>query len=415
MSLSITVHRGTREIGGSCIEISHPDGSRLILDAGRPLDAPEGATGLLPASLDRTRAATVLISHPHQDHHGLLAELPAEWPVWTGAGSAKLIGIVDEIASRPTGRPMWTWTSRSGPFSLGPFIVTPILTDHSAFDAYMLLVEVEGVRVLYTGDFRRHGRKSTLVDALMATPPPDIDVLITEGTNLGTDKPVQSESSLETDFVDLFERTDGRVFVSWSGQNVDRTVTLYRAAKRTGRTLIIDLYTADVLDRIAEGTRLPRAGFSNLKIVVTRGLGSNYRQRGRDDFVSRMAKDGVSARNVPANGIVMLRRALIRDFEAAGLTPTSSDAFNFSMWKGYLATPYYAEPMEWCRSAGAEVAYIHTSGHASPADLRAFASAVSPRMVVPVHGANWDVEAAGFPNVKRLADGETLAIGGGVV
>jgi ribonuclease J len=76
LTLTLTVHRGTQQIGGSCIEIAHPQGDRIILDAGRPLDAPEGATGLLPASLDRSRPATVLISHPHQDHWGLIEELP---------------------------------------------------------------------------------------------------------------------------------------------------------------------------------------------------------------------------------------------------------------------------------------------------------------------------------------------------
>ena len=149
-----------------------------------------------------------------------------------------------------------------GPFAIGPFIITPMLTDHSAFDAYMLLVETAGKRILYTGDFRRHGRKSALVDRMMAKPPTDIDVLLTEGTNLGSDKPVKSEDEVERDFVELFKATKGRIFVSWSGQNIDRTVTLYRAAKRTDRTLAIDLYVADVLDRIAEGTGLPRPGLS---------------------------------------------------------------------------------------------------------------------------------------------------------
>jgi ribonuclease J len=76
LSLGLTVHRGTHQIGGVCIEIEHPDGGRLVLDAGRPLDAPEGATSLLPESLHRSRPATVLISHPHQDHWGLVEELP---------------------------------------------------------------------------------------------------------------------------------------------------------------------------------------------------------------------------------------------------------------------------------------------------------------------------------------------------
>lgn len=59
---------GTQAIGGSCIELTAPGGERLILDAGRPLDAPRDATGLLPATLDRTAPATVLFSHAHIDH-----------------------------------------------------------------------------------------------------------------------------------------------------------------------------------------------------------------------------------------------------------------------------------------------------------------------------------------------------------
>src|ERR1700704_3083664 len=155
VSLVLTVHRGTQQIGGSCIEIAHPAGDRIILDAGRPLDAPDGATGLLPTSLDRTKPATVLISHPHQDHWGLVDELPEEWPIWTGEGSAKLITITGDITRRPILRAFNTWSSRSGPFGIGPFIVTPMLTDHSAYDAYMLLIEGAGRRILYTGDFRR--------------------------------------------------------------------------------------------------------------------------------------------------------------------------------------------------------------------------------------------------------------------
>ena len=274
MTLRLVVHRGTQQIGGSCIEIAHPYGDRLVLDAGRPLDAPEGATGLLPASLDRSQPATVLISHPHQDHWGLVEELPSAWPIWTGSSSAKLIKITGDVTRRPLIRTFETWNSRSGPFKIGPFTVTPMLIDHSAFDAYMLLIDGAGKRLLYTGDFRRHGRKSVLVDRIMAKPPADIDVLLTEGTNLGSDKPVKTEEELEHDFAELFERTKGRVFASWSAQNIDRTVTIYRAVKRTGRTLAIDLYTADILDHISEGTRLPRAGFPNLKIVITRGLAS---------------------------------------------------------------------------------------------------------------------------------------------
>lgn len=35
---------------------------------------------------------------------------------------------------------------------LGPFTVTPLLVDHSAFESYALLVEAGGRRLLYSGD-----------------------------------------------------------------------------------------------------------------------------------------------------------------------------------------------------------------------------------------------------------------------
>jgi ribonuclease J len=411
VSLTLTVHRGSRQIGGSCIEIAHPGGQRLILDAGRPLDAPEGATGLLPASLDTSHPATVLISHPHQDHWGLVEELPPDWPIWTGSGAAKLIAVTGNVTRRPLARRFETWDSRARTLTIGPFSVTPILTDHSAFDAYMLLVEGAGKRLLYTGDFRRHGRKSALVDRIMVDPPRNIGVLLTEGTNLGSDKPVKSERELEDEFSDLFQRTKGRVFIAWSAQNIDRTVTIYRAAKRTGRTLVIDLYSADVLDRVSEGTGVPRIGFPNLKAVITSGLRKFYVQQGWQSFVERMAAHGIAARQL--NGgrhVVMLRRALIRDYERADVAPTADDAFNFSMWRGYLSDPYHAAPLEWCEAKGAEIAYIHTSGHASAADLRAFALSVRPRLVVPVHGVNWDSESHGFGAICRLPDGQPMTL-----
>lgn len=80
------------------------------------------------------------------------------------------------------------------------------------------------------------------------------------------------------------------------------------------------------------------------------------------------------------------------------------------MWCGYLSEPDVAEVLEWCRMGGAEIAYIDTSGHASPADLRAFATAIRPQVTVPVHGVKWDEESHGFGTIHRLADAETLVI-----
>ncbi|MDI1262773.1 MAG: MBL fold metallo-hydrolase [bacterium] len=413
MTVKLVVHRATQEIGGNCVEVTASGGQRLLLDIGRPLDAARGATDLLPATLDLGGApATILISHPHQDHYGLLQAAPAAWPVHSGAATEKLIKLTAAIVGEPITRDFRTWNS-DRPFQAGPFTVTPFLTDHSAFDAYMLLIEVEGRRILYSGDFRLHGRKSSLVTRFMSKPPDDIDVMLLEGTNLGADKPWMSEDELEAQFCRLFGETRGRVFVAWSAQNIDRTVTLYRACLKTGRTLVVDLYTAEVLELLGEYANLPRAGWKQIRVVITSAFANLYRARGNEAFVSRMAEHGIAARRLaetPSEWVVMTRKSLIRDYFRQNVTPDADDAWSWSMWRGYLDGADGQAMQAWLGCNGARACHLHTSGHASPDDLRKFASAMQAGCVVPIHGAAWDTHAAGFDAIRRLGDGEPLVI-----
>ncbi|WP_323032122.1 MBL fold metallo-hydrolase [Brachymonas denitrificans] len=414
MSLLLTVHRAAHEIGGNCIELSASDGSRILLDAGRPLDAPEGQfVELIPKTLNTgLPVAGVLLSHPHQDHYGLLDALPASWAVYCGAASEKLIRLTAGIFGNSPSQSFHNWSSGK-PFKLGTFTITALLTDHSAFDAHMLLIEGEGKRLLYSGDFRAHGRKSELVKRLMRSPPESIDALIMEGTNLGSIKPCSSETRLEEQFRELFIKTSDRVFVSWSAQNIDRTVTLYRACKATGRTLVVDLYTAEVMEMLAEFGKLPRPGWPNLKVVITKAFAHMYRKTGREEFVDRMAKHGIAAKqlaNTPSKWVVMTRPSLIQDFESNGVKPSHTDSWSWSMWHGYLAGDDGKRVQDWFDRGQCQANHIHTSGHASPNDLRAFARAINPRFMVPVHGLAWDYKQENFPPIQRLTDGEVFTL-----
>lgn len=417
MTLTITVHRGTRQIGGSCIEIAAPDGQRLVLDAGRPLDAARGERGLLPATLDLSRPAHVLISHPHMDHWGLLPELPSTWPFWTGAFSERLMRLTAGLFGEHFPDGIRTWDSRTPALDIAGFRVTPFLTDHSAADAYMLLVERDGTRILYTGDFRTHGRKAALVEAFLARAPRGIDVLLMEGTNLGSDKPVVPEREIEERLLRLARETEGRIFAEWSAQNLDRTVSLYRAARRSGRRLVVDLYTADVLLQAPQGSGLPRPHpefFSSLLVMVTPGLARRYRMMGRDDLIDRILKSGRAtsrAKVARSDAIVMTRASLLRDFERGDALPiTAADAFVHSNWSGYLDK---ADPRSaWAKAeaVGARCELIHTSGHAGAAELSRFAARVAPRFLVPVHGHAWDNPGIPLPPVIRLSDGEAWSV-----
>ncbi len=410
---SLIVHRATQQIGGNCIEVIAATGERILLDVGRPLDAPRDAKDLLPKSLAIDKpVAGILISHPHQDHYGLIEEAPAHWPIYSGKSAGRLMHLTASIFGQAPIRDYRHWENGKT-LDIGPFKVTPYLTDHSAFDAYMLLIETSGKRILYSGDFRVHGRKSSLVRRLMEAPPPNIDVLLMEGTNLGSDKPTKSEQDLEADFSNLFRKTTGRVFVCWSAQNIDRTVTIYRACLREGRTLVVDLYTAEVLELLADAGHLPAAGWKNLKVVITRAFSRLYKAKGREDFVQRMAANGISASALATEmgkWVIMIRPSLMRDLASKGVSPTSDDAWSYSQWRGYLQQPDGVALKTWFDTGQAKAEHLHTSGHASVADLKAFANAIAPKALVPIHGVAWDSEQEGFNNIVRLRDGEPLTL-----
>lgn len=416
---TLTIHRAADEIGGNCIELEC-EGHRLLLDAGSPLQPDATATGqaVIPRTLDTSAPVDALvISHPHQDHCGLLRDLPTTWPVWCGAASEVLIRMTASLSGAVLQQDFRNYSAQSV-FHAGPFSITPYLTDHSAFDAYMLLVECAGKRLLYSGDFRRVGRKAVLVDRLMKSPPPDVDVLLLEGTTLGRTEAFPSEAELEEEFVAIFRGTPGRVFVTWSAQNIDRTVTIYRACKRTNRTLVLDLYTVDVLERLSVlHDTLPRLGWPNVRAVVTSSMKRLYESPDRMNapvFVERCAQSGnamgATELSVARDSVVMLRPSLLRDFSRKGMSIRPTDAWIFSMWSGYLKTPEYEDVWHSFESAGAAVAKIHTSGHASRDDLEAFAQRIAARHLVPIHSYTWDEHVDRFSNVRRLRDGERFVI-----
>ncbi len=68
-----------------------------------------------------------------------------------------------------------------------------------------------------------------------------------------------TETALEDVCRSTFLATPGMVLAVTSSQNIDRLVTLYRAAKRSGRQFVIDLYTASIA-RATGNPNIPQPG-----------------------------------------------------------------------------------------------------------------------------------------------------------
>src|SRR4051812_47537219 len=106
--MRVQIHRGTQEIGGSCIEGAADDGRRILLDLGRPLWAERCQKVKLPsvagfAEPDASLLALV-ISHPHIDHYGLATGLQVDVPMFIGEEAASLLNAASFFS--PISAPM---------------------------------------------------------------------------------------------------------------------------------------------------------------------------------------------------------------------------------------------------------------------------------------------------------------------
>ena len=90
-----------------------------------------------------------------------------------------------------------------------------------------------------------------------------------EGSSLGRlDENAQfpTEAEIEARLAENF-KLPGFVMISASAQNIDRIVSIYRACKRTGRTLLLDIYAMEML-RATGNANLPNVGWPNLSVYV---------------------------------------------------------------------------------------------------------------------------------------------------
>lgn len=406
------IHRGAAEVGGSCVELES-EGERLVLDLGRPLWVEADDEVQLPAIRgllgDGGRGlAGVVITHGHPDHYGLIEGISAEVPVYIGEAAARILNeaaFFTGVESRlsPAG-----FLADGHPMQLGRFEVTPFLVDHSAFDAHAVLVEADGRRLFYTGDLRAHGRKPGTFQRLLERPPEGIDVLLLEGTRLGRERPGEEEPASEVDVeqrcVELFRRTEGMVLACYSPQNIDRYVSIYRAALRSDRDLVIDLYTATV----AEATRrdsIPRADWERIRVFIPRSQRirvKNAKAFERADAVrgARIFPEQLASEREQL--VMTFRASMATELEQAGCLTGASAVW--SMWPGYLREPSSDRLKSFLERHRIPLAVIHASGHATVADLRRLADSIGAERIVPIHTAAPERFAEAFGRTELHPD-----------
>ena len=414
--LQLIIHKGSQEIGGTCIQLSY-ESCTILLDVGLPL-APDS----IPVDVKGLHPNAVFISHSHQDHFGLIEAMDESIPVYCGELSRELMDAARLFTGR---RPLlnnFNYFKAWEPLTVEAFKVTPYLVDHSASDAYGFLIEAGGERVFYSGDFRARGRKAILFDKLVAKPPPNIDVLFMEGTMLRrSNSDFNDEEDVETAIARTISDQETITFLICSSQNIDRLVSAFKACGDHGKTLVIDAYTAWVLEKLKLASKkVPNISMEPVKVYVSKRQ-NEVLQLNKSRFGSfvdevfddenRILPDELHAH--PADFLYVAKQSsfpIIRKHIEGGLVNII-----YSQWLGYLEEDRWSsygarETAAFRDDPNVHFTYAHTGGHAVLEDLKRFATAINPRILIPIHTEHGDDFHEHFEKVLELDDKQELVI-----
>jgi ribonuclease J len=367
--MKLCIHRGTHQIGGIAAEISTAS-TRILIDMGDELSLDPNFVSAplnIPGVTDRNgHCDAVLFTHYHGDHTGQMLRIRPEIPIYAGALAKDIMRLSAERGGQKNEalcRRIETIQAFSPgkPLLIGDIQITPFCIDHSACDSYLFLIEADGKRLLYTGDFRLHGVRGNVMDKILDRRIETVDVVVTEGTTVS-----RSEHEVVTEWdlqkrVKAYLRQYKYVFVLCATTNLDRIFALARAVPR-GKYCICDEYQKTLVETVSKHWN---------------GISSFYEMPKLLSF-----KYHPPARFAELGGLMFVRanskfEAIIRQYDPA------QSILLYSMWDGYRTKPGSTIPDFLALTGTWET--LHTSGHASPDDLRHVIEKADPEIVIPMH------------------------------
>lgn len=394
-----------KQIGG-CFTVIQSEQAKIMIDYGQILPGTKSRQEEFDWENDTVDA--VFITHYHGDHVGRMLEIPDYIPIYMGMGTRTILlniherlTYVEELKVDQEKLVKLLKSDRVNIVVENQTItdicgikITPYSVDHSAYDAYMYLVEADGEVALHTGDFRGHGyRGSKMLDVIkyyIHKNGREVDYLITEGTMMGDrkDEKVKTEEELYAEAKELF-CTHKYVFLVISSTNLDSLSSFYRAARKNGMCLYC--YSSYLFKQLKSFSSI--AGKWTLKYLF------------KDIYTVQFDKKlGEKIWGIPKtqeelmreHGFLCIIKPEDKYAEWIERFKDKKPLVIYSLWNGYLNPKYEAYNPNWSKffesyKQSGQFRDMHTSGHATAEMIASVIEAVNPqKRIYPMHTENID-------------------------
>ena len=431
---ALTFYGGVNEIGGNKILLKDKD-TKVLLDFGMsyaikrryyspPLLSPKSEKslqelGLLPNikgvyEFDKNPPDinAILISHGHMDHSAYLSFIKREIPVHCGETTEIILQALGEtrktdLEFNVDGIDFKSF--RTGKIvNIGRLQVEPIHVDHSVPGAYGFIIHTSAGAIVYTGDFRFHGRKPEMTnDFVEKAKETEPVAVITEATNM-ISATISSESEVERKLNQIVENTEGIVLAEFAPTDIDRLNSFYRVAKKNSRHLAVSPKQAYLMEALRRDKRLniPRPEDENMLIFRKSKKTAEGKERLRSwekQLLERYQGKVVNSEQVSKQQCKIILTLSFYDLEqlveiqpkpGSCYISSSSEPFNEEMEIDY------EKLVNWLRHYGLPQYHIHVSGHIMPHQLKAILEEINTKTIFPVHTENAELFAKFMKNLK---------------
>ena len=380
---------GTGEIGMNCYCYgTGPTDDRqwLMVDLGVKFgeETDPGIDVILPdvsfIASNKGNLHGLVLTHAHEDHLGAVAWLwpQLKCPVYCTPFAAQILALKLKEAGLDEEVPVKVMALGSR-FAIGPFACEFISVTHSIPEPTALLIKTKQGTVLHSGDWKidRTPVLGPGMDEkrLRAIGDDGVDVLVCDSTNVLREGFSPSEAQVAETIMRIVGEAKGRVAVTTFASHLDRISTAVRAARASGREVVIagramrnTIEAARACGMLQDSGRLldeEEFGYLPPDKVLLLCTGSQGEPRAA---IARIAEDQHNHVSLdPGDLVIFSSRTIPGNEKEVSRVLNNLARLDIDVITG-------------------DEALVHSSGHPRQDELKALYEWLRPKALIPMHG-----------------------------